>query len=331
MVEHTARGKRFAIIGVAGYIARRHLDAIRDLGGTVVAAFDVSDSVGQMDASFPAARFFTDFALFDSYIQSLRQAGEGVDYISICSPNYLHRAHVEFALRSGADAICEKPLVLEPADVDRLSRLEGETGKRVSTILQLRLNPENIALRDEFRALKGGKKLDCDLTYVTARGQWYHVSWKGQEPKSGGIATNIGVHFYDLLGFLFGNPVRNEVHHRAMDCAAGLLEYENARVRWFLSINGRDLPESGEDRVACRRIVMGERVCNLSGDFRELHTRSYQEILAGRGFSLADARQAVETVSTIRNAPVGGRSEDHHPYLAKALAQEGRYRDGFPV
>ena len=331
MAINSVRPKRFAIIGVAGYIARRHLEAIRDLGGTVVAAFDVSDSVGQMDGSFPAARFFTDFALFDSYIQSLRREGQGVDYITICSPNYLHRAHIEFTLRSGADAICEKPLVLEPGEVDQLAALEAETGHRVSTILQLRLNPENIALRKELRATPPGKKLECDLTYVTARGQWYYVSWKGQEQKSGGIATNIGVHFYDLLGFLFGNPVRNEVHHRAIDCAAGLLEYETARVRWFLSINGRDLPESSEDRVACRRISIGDRVCTLSGDFRELHAKSYDEILAGRGFTLDEARQAVSTVAAIRTAPVLGASADAHPYLARVLAQEGRYRDGFPV
>lgn len=325
----SAAGMRFAIIGVAGYIARRHLEAIRDVGGELCAAFDVSDSVGQMDASFPAARFFTDFALFEAHIHELRSRGEGPDYISICSPNYLHRAHAEFALRAGAHAICEKPLVLDPADVNALMTLEQQTGKRVFTILQLRLNPSNIALRQDVAAEKG--KLLCDLTYVTARGQWYYVSWKGQEAKSGGIATNIGVHFYDLLGFLFGKPNRIVVYHRAMDCAAGYLEYEHAKVRWFLSINGRDLPDEDDGRTACRRITIGDRVCNLSGDFRELHTASYREILTGRGFSLVEARQAVETVAAIRHAPLSPVDDNAHPYLVKVLNDSSRYENGFPV
>jgi UDP-N-acetyl-2-amino-2-deoxyglucuronate dehydrogenase len=324
-----AAGKRFAIIGVAGYIARRHLEAIRDIGGVVCAAFDISDSVGQMDASFPAARFFTDFALFEAHIHELHRLGQGPDYICICSPNYLHRAHAEFALRAGSHAICEKPLVLDPKDVDALMALEERTGKRVSTILQLRLNPSNIALRRELASTKD--KLLCDLTYVTARGQWYYVSWKGQEAKSGGIATNIGVHFYDLLGFLFGETRKNIVHHRAMDCAAGYLEYDRARVRWFLSINGRDLPETSDGATACRRITIGDRVCNLSGDFRELHTASYREILHGRGFSLSDVRQAVETDTAIRHAALSPADGNAHPYLVKVRADANRYKNGFPV
>jgi UDP-N-acetyl-2-amino-2-deoxyglucuronate dehydrogenase len=324
-------GKRFAIIGVAGYIAPRHLDAIRDVGGTVVAAFDTSDSVGRLDASFPKARFFTDFELFASYVQTLHNRGEKVDYVSVCSPNYLHRAHIEFGLRAGADVICEKPLVLNPSDIDALSALEKLTGHTVSTILQLRLNPANIALRDELRAQKHKAKPVCDLTYITARGQWYHASWKSDERRSGGIATNIGVHFYDLLGFLFGPPERNIVHHRAMDCAAGMLEFKTAKVRWFLSINGRDLPDNAEDRVACRRLVIGDRVCNLSGDFRELHTKSYQEVLAGRRFPLSDARAAVEIVANIRHANLAPLSGDTHPALAKILADKERYVDGYPA
>lgn len=331
MGSDQGRGKRFAIIGVAGYIARRHLDAIRDVGGTVVAAFDISDSVGQMDAYFPAARFFTDFELFDAYVQSLARDGQGVDYVSICSPNYLHRAHIEFAFRSGADAICEKPLVLNPSDIDDLQRLEKATGRSVSTILQLRLNQANIDLRAELALAASVDKVTCDLTYVTARGQWYYVSWKGQEAKSGSISTNIGVHFYDLLSFFFGTPEQNIVHHRAMDCAAGYLEYKTAKVRWFLSINASDLPENGEDRIACRQITIGDRICSLSGDFRELHTKSYQEILAGRRFTLEDARGAVETVSVIRNAPIQPMVGEVHPYLSKVLADKNRYRDGFPV
>lgn len=326
-----SRKPRFAIIGIAGYIARRHLDSIRDIGGEVVAAFDVSDSVGQMDASFPAARFFTDFAMFEAHIQDLKRHGQGIDYVSICSPNYLHKAHIAFGLRAGADVICEKPLVLEPGDVDDLIALEKQHNKKVSTILQLRLNPSNVALREELRAYKGKEKLVCDLTYVTARGQWYYVSWKGQEAKSGGIATNIGVHFFDLLSFIFGPPEQNIVHHRAMDCAAGYLEYPQAKVRWFLSINGRDLPTNSEDKIACRRISIGDRVINLSGDFRELHTKSYQDVLADRGFPLETARGAIETVARIRTSPIQPLAGDRHPYLEKVLADKGRYRDGYPV
>jgi UDP-N-acetyl-2-amino-2-deoxyglucuronate dehydrogenase len=327
--------KRFAIIGVAGYIAPRHLDAIRDVGGIVVAAFDTSDSVGRLDASFPQARFFTDFELFASYVETLGQRGQKVDFVSICSPNYLHRAHIEFALRADADVICEKPLVLNPSDIDALAALEKQTGRTVSTILQLRLNPANIALRAELQAQKRpgqrNEKVLCDLTYITARGQWYHASWKSDERRSGGIATNIGVHFYDLLGFLFGAPERNIVHHSAMDCAAGMLEFQQAKVRWFLSINGRDLPDNAEDRVACRRIVIGDRVCNLSGDFRELHTKSYQEVLAGRRFPLSDARAAVEIVANIRGAKLAPLTDEAHPALAKILADKGRYVDGYPA
>lgn len=326
----TSTGKRFGLVGVAGYIARRHLDAIRAVGGDLACAFDVSNSVGQMDASFPAARFFTAFEPFDSHVQTLRRRGQGLDYVAICSPNFLHRSHIEFALRSGANAICEKPLVLEPHEVDELAAIEAETGRTTSTILQLRLNPANIALRDELAAERGTKHV-VDLTYVTARGHWYYASWKGDDRRSGGIATNIGVHFYDLLGFLFGKPEHIVVHHRAMDCAAGFLEYERAKVRWFLSINGRDLPDTADDRTACRRIVMGDRVCNLSGDFSELHTRSYQEILAGRGFPIEETRQAIETVAAIRRAPVEPNKGEVHPYLERVLTDSARYRDGYPV
>ena len=326
-----SRPMRFALIGAAGYIARRHLEAIKAVGGDLVAAFDVFDSVGQLDALFPKARFFNEFALFDAYIHELRGRDSGPDYVSIYSPNYLHRAHSEFALRAGAHAICEKPLVLEPGDVDLLAALEAETGKSVSTILQLRLNPANLALREEIKSRNSREKLVCDLTYVTSRGHWYYVSWKGQEAKSGGIATNIGVHFYDILGFMFGRPIANVVHHRAMDCAAGYLEYEQAKVRWFLSINARDLPDDPEERTACRRLTIGPRICNLSGDFKELHTKSYVETLAGRGFSLADARQAVETSAHIRNAAIELDKGEAHPALQRVLSDTDRYQDGFPV
>jgi UDP-N-acetyl-2-amino-2-deoxyglucuronate dehydrogenase len=277
--------KRFGVIGVAGYIARRHLDAIRDVGGDLKVACDISDSVGQMDASFPDVRFFTDFGEFASYTRRLGSQGLGLDYVSVCSPNFLHRSHIGFALSAGSNAICEKPLVLEPSDVDALENLELETGRNISTILQLRLNKENIALRDELA--QSPAKQVVDLTYITPRGPWYYTSWKGDESKSGGIVTNIGVHLFDLVGFLFGPLRKSIVHHRAMDCAAGVLEHERATVRWFLSINKRDMETSADDLTAYRRMTIGDRVYNLSGDFRELHTKSYFEILAGRRFPLS--------------------------------------------
>lgn len=325
---------RFAIIGVAGYIARRHLDAVRQVGGEVVAAYDLFDSVGQMN-DFSDARFFTDFAEFSHHIHQLGSKGRGVDYVSICSPNYMHRAHIAFALRAGAHAICEKPLVLDPWELDELAELENQTGKKLSTILQLRLNPDNQRLKEEFDAIRGNAPIEGDLTYVTARSQWYHASWKGDERRSGGVATNIGVHFYDLLTYFFGRPIRNTVHHRACDCVGGALEFDGALIRYFLSINGRDLPAEAhgqkELNKATRRLVMGDRVCELSGDFTRLHTASYEEILAGRGFGIEAARPAVEIVSHIRHASLEPNSPDTHPFLASVLSDKGRYENGIPV
>ena len=325
---------RFAIIGVAGYIARRHLDAIRQIGGDIVAAYDVFDSVGQMN-DFTSARFFTDFAEFSEYIHKADRNGGGVDYVTICSPNYMHRSHIDFALRAGAHAICEKPLVLDPWELDDLSDLEEKTGRRVSTILQLRLNPDNQHLKEEFDASRGNAPIEGDLTYVTARSQWYHASWKGDEKKSGGVATNIGVHFYDLLTYFFGRPTRSTVHHRACDCVGGALEFDGALIRYFLSINGRDLPADAQGQKqlnkATRRLVMGDRVCELSGDFTKLHTRSYEEIIAGRGFGIADARPAVEIVSGIRHAQPDSGAAHAHPFLATVLQDDGRYLNGIPV
>jgi UDP-N-acetyl-2-amino-2-deoxyglucuronate dehydrogenase len=333
-VAQARSGKRFAIIGVAGYIARRHLDAIRAVGGDLVAACDPFDSVGQIN-DFPSARFFTEFAQFESYVRGLGESGRGVDYVTICSPNHLHRAHVEFALRAGADAICEKPLALDPADVEAMMRLEKETNRKVANILQLRLNPDNQRLRDELRAAAAKGPLEGELIYITQRGQWYHASWKGDERRSGGLATNIGVHFYDLLIYIFGPPKQNIVHHRAMDCATGVLEFEGARIRWFLSINGRDLPADAhgqkELNKAARRLTIAGRVCDLSGDFTRLHTTSYEEILVGRGFSLGEAKPAIEVVAHIRNAAPTAPGADAHPLLAKVLADKDRYKDGLPV
>ncbi|MEQ1647911.1 MAG: Gfo/Idh/MocA family oxidoreductase [Hyphomicrobiaceae bacterium] len=322
--------KTFALLGVAGYIAHRHLTAIRDVGGELVAAMDTSDSVGQIDAHFPMARFFTRFEQFESYLQALKRNGTPVDFVSVCTPNDLHRAHIEAGLRCGANVICEKPLVLTPSDIDALIALERDLDRCVYTILQLRLVPENLALRDEF-AIPCAQKPLVDLTYVTARGQWYFNSWKGDDRRSGGIATNIGVHFFDLLGFLFGKLETNVVHHRAVDCAAGYLGYERARVRWFLSINARDMPQPADNEVACRRMTIGSRICNLSGDFRALHTLSYQNFMDGRRVPLDDVRRAISTVTDIRNAPINTAVGDPHPYLARILNDQHRYRDGFPA
>ncbi len=335
-MKNALDGPRFAVVGVAGYVARRHLDAIRRVGGDIVAGFDVFDSVGQMN-DFTRARFFTDFAEFASYLEAAKRVGRQVDYVVICSPNYLHRPHMEFALRLGANAICEKPLVLNPSDLDDIEQLESVTGKRVYTILQLRLNADNQRLKQEFDDLRrsGSPRVDGHLTYITARSQWYYASWKGDERRSGGVSTNIGVHFFDLLTYFFGRPVKNTLHHRAIDCATGSLEFDHARITWFLSINSRDLPpearEQNQLNKATRRLVMGTRICDLSGDFTELHTASYKEIIAGRGFVIEQARPAIEIVSEIRSMPLAGLAGDSHPMLERTLADKDRYEDGIPV
>lgn len=322
----------FALIGAAGYIAPRHMRAIKDVGGVLRAAYDPADSVGVMDSHFPEARFFTEFERFDRYVDRCKRQGEAIKYVGICSPNYLHDAHVRFALRSGADAICEKPLVLNPWNIDGLAEVQRDTGRKVNTILQLRLHPAIIALRDQIAADKSGKIHDVDLTYITSRGRWYYVSWKGEAAKSGGIATNIGVHFYDMLSFVFGKLTSNIVHHRSMDCASGYLEYERARVRWFLSINVRDVPASldGKQRTF-RSISVDGKEIEFSEGFTDLHTASYREILAGRGFPLDDVRASIETVSQIRAAPIELSKGEQHPFLADVLKDEARYQYGWPV
>ena len=320
----------FALIGAAGYIAPRHMRAITDVGGDLIAAFDPADSVGQIDSFFPDTRFFVEFERFDRYIDKLRRRGEATDFVSICSPNYLHDAHVRFALRSDADAICEKPLALNPWNIDGLAEIEQSTGRKVNTILQLRLHPSIIALKEKIAA--GGDRMhDVDLTYITSRGRWYYVSWKGDEHKSGGIATNIGVHFYDMLAFVFGPLKQNYVHHRAVDCAAGYLEYEKARVRWFLSINRNDLPQNiPPGQTTFRSITIDGEELEFSGGFTDLHTQSYQQIVANNGFTLKDVRPSVETVSYIRTADIDASQGEQHPFLSGALDDQ-RYRNGFPV
>ena len=310
--------KRFALIGAAGYIAPRHMKAIKDTGNELVAAMDINDSVGILDSHFPEARFFTEFEQFDSFVDGERRARRSLDYVAIASPNYLHRAHMGFSLRSGADAICEKPLVLEPADLDWLAALERETGNKINTILQLRLHPAIIALQARALARADAGKADVDLTYITARGQWYLESWKGVTGKSGGIASNIGVHFFDMLHFVYGELQQNIVHLRTPTQAAGYLEYERARVRWYLSVDVNDVPaaERAQGKRTYRAIVADGEDVEFSDGFAELHTRSYEEVLAGRGFGLEKNRVAIETVAHIRDAPILPRGALTHPLVS---------------
>ncbi|CAM3877127.1 Gfo/Idh/MocA family oxidoreductase [Castellaniella denitrificans] len=313
--------KNFALIGAAGYIAPRHMKAIKDTGNRLVAALDPNDSVGIIDSHFPDAEFFTEFERFDRHIDKMRRSdkSENIDYVSICSPNYLHDSHMRFALRSGADAICEKPLVLNPWNIDGLQEIERDTGRKVNTILQLRVHPAIVALREQVAAQKRDGKHEVDLTYITSRGHWYLQSWKGDVKKSGGIATNIGVHFFDMLHYIFGALQANVVHANAETYAGGYLEYERARVRWFLSVDYADVPEAQKKvgQRTYRSITVDGREIEFSGGFTDLHTRSYEEILAGRGFGLEENRVAIETVSTIRNAPLAPLTGDYHPFLKK--------------
>lgn len=312
--------KNFAIIGAAGYIAPRHMQAIKSTSNNLVAALDPNDSVGIIDSYFPDADFFTEFERFDRHLDKLRRGNhdQQVDYISICSPNYLHDSHMRFALRTGADAICEKPLVLNPWNIDGLLDIEKDTGRKVNTILQLRVHPSIVALRDKVQAEDRDTKYEVDLTYITSRGHWYLQSWKGDEKKSGGIATNIGVHFYDMLHFIFGALQENVVHHSDETTAAGYLEYEKARVRWFLSVDYKYVPQNAkkQGQRTYRSITIDGEEIEFSGGFTDLHNRSYEEILAGRGFGLEENRVAIETVSHIRSALPRSLSGDYHPFLA---------------
>lgn len=313
--------KNFALIGAAGYIAPRHMHAIKATGNELVAVMDPNDSVGIIDSHFPNADFFTEFERFDRHIDKMRRANhsKSINYVSICSPNYLHDSHMRFALRSGADAICEKPLVLNPWNIDGLVDLERDTGHKVNTILQLRVHPSIVALRKKVQSNPRDTKHEVDLTYITSRGHWYLRSWKGDLKKSGGIATNIGVHFFDMLHFIFGDLQDNIVHRSSDTKAAGYLEYEHARARWFLSVDINDVPqrlrEAGQ-RTYRSITVDGEEI-EFSGGFTDLHDRSYEEILAGRGYGLEDNRCAISTVATIRNAPHAPLLGDYHPFLKK--------------
>ncbi len=312
--------KNFALIGAAGYIAPRHMRAIKDTGHNLAVAYDVNDSVGIIDSISPQSAFFTEFERFHEYAHQLRRdPATALDYVSICSPNYLHHAHIAAGLRLGADVICEKPLVPTAALIDELARVERETGKRVFNILQLRHHDAIRALRDKVAQAPADRKFDVELTYITSRGKWYMESWKGDPRKSFGVATNIGVHFFDMLHFVFGALQRNVLHYGGEAKAAGYLEYERARVRWFLSIDANDLPDEVKGRKPTFRSIdiSGEQL-EFSEGFTELHTTSYREILAGRGYGLEDARHCIETVSAIRGAqPVRGAGGEVHPIVAR--------------
>lgn len=310
--------KNFALIGAAGYIAPRHMKAINDTGNNLVAAFDPNDSVGIIDSYFPNADFFVEFERFDRHLDKLRRDGVPIDYVSVCSPNYLHDSHCRFGLRHGANVICEKPIVLNPWNIDALEKIEKETGKNIYNILQLRLHPSVVALKERIEKAPKNQIFDIDLTYLTSRGNWYYTSWKGDVSKSGGIASNIGVHFYDMLMWIFGDVKQNTVHLHTHDRAAGYLELERARVRWFLSINydviPRELQETGARTY--RSLKIENKEFEFSGGFTELHTRSYKDILEGGGFRIGVARKAIEIVHDIRHKETAGLVGDYHP-LAK--------------
>ncbi len=313
--------KTFALIGAAGYIAPRHLTAIKATGNDLLVAMDINDSVGIMDSHFPNAEFFTEFEEFAAYIEDQALKGNRLDYVSICSPNYLHVPHMKFALKHGINVICEKPLVLYSDDIDQLAAYEKQYGAKVNSILQLRLHDSIIALREKVQNAPTDKVFDVDLTYLTSRGKWYLKSWKGVDKKSGGVATNIGVHFYDMLHFIFGKIVKNEVHYRDEKTSAGYLEYERARVRWFLSIDANNLPENAVkgEKMTYRSITIEGEELEFSGGFTELHNKSYENILAGQGYGLEENRTAIETVETIRTAAITDNPSRPHPLLSKVL------------
>jgi UDP-N-acetyl-2-amino-2-deoxyglucuronate dehydrogenase len=298
--------KNFALIGAAGYIAPRHMQAIRDTGNQLIAAMDPADSVGILDRYFDNVDFFTEFERFDRHAEMLRRKDDGQElhHVSICSPNYLHDAHIRFALRINCDAICEKPLVLNPWNLDGLQEVEEESGKRIFNILQLRVHPEIIKLKEKSEKEKGRKKAEIDLTYITSRGKWYFYSWKGILEKSGGVATNIGVHFFDMLMWIFGKPLLSEVHYRDERKVSGILELEHANVRWFLSLDKSDLPEQAikEGKTTYRSIRINGEEVEFSGGFTDLHTVVYRDILDGRGYGLNDVRPSIELVHQIRHA-----------------------------
>jgi len=309
--------KNFALIGAAGYIAVRHLKAIKETGNNLVCALDKFDSVGVMDSYFPNCDFFVEFERFDRHIDKLRRKSQNIEIVSICTPNYLHDSHIRFALRNNADAICEKPLVLNPWNIDALEIIEKESGKNIYNILQLRLHQSIIDLKKKIENSPADKVYDVDLSYITSRGNWYHTSWKGDMSKSGGIATNIGVHFFDMLTWIFGNVKSNVVHISDNTKAAGFLQLEKARVRWFLSIDYEAIPAEvrAKGNRTFRSITVDGENFEFSEGFTDLHTLSYKEVLSGNGFRLSEARKSIETVFAIRNSKPIGKRGDYHPIL----------------
>ncbi|EAY29769.1 Gfo/Idh/MocA family protein [Microscilla marina] len=321
--------KNFALIGAAGYIAVRHMKAIKETNNHLVAALDPNDSVGIIDSYFPNADFFVEFERFDRHINKIHKTNQKVDYVSICSPNYLHDSHIRFALKNGADAICEKPLVLNPWNIDALQEVEQETGNKLHTILQLRHHPSIIALKEKIDNASEDKIYDIDLTYITSRGNWYFTSWKANHEKSGGIATNIGIHFFDMLTLIFGEVQENVVHVSEPKRASGFLQLEKARVRWYLSVDYNALPEDVKvkgQRTFRSITVEGEEI-EFSQGFTDLHTISYQEILKGNGFGLEDARASIDIVHKIRNARPLGLNGDYHPFAKKEIDYHPFYKD----
>lgn len=313
----------FALIGAAGYIAPRHLRAIKDTGNNLVAAYDKFDSVGIMDSYFPDTSFFTENEQFDRYCSKVKGTKDNVDWVSICTPNYTHDAFIRYGLRLGANVICEKPVVLNPYNLDALMKVEQETGQKAYTILQLRLHDSIVALKKKVDEGPKDKVYDVDLTYITSRGKWYYTSWKGDVHKSGGVATNIGVHFYDMLQWVFGDVKKNIVHVMSFDRVAGYLEFEKARVRYFLSINAENLPPNAVqgEKKTYRTITIDGDEFEFSAGFTELHTKSYQHILDGNGFRISEAKKCIEIVSEIRNATTIGLVGDYHPLARLPLAK----------
>ena len=295
--------KNFILIGAAGYIAPRHMKAIKETGNNLIAAYDPYDGVGVMDSHFPEAHFFTEFERFDRHIEKIKRAGTKIDYVSICSPNYLHDSHIRYGLRIGADVICEKPLVLNPWNLDALIELEEEYDNKVYTILQLRHHEAILELKDKIESGPADKVYDIDLTYITSRGNWYYTSWKGNEEKSGGIASNIGVHFFDMLQWIFGPMQNTTVDIKTKDTNSGTLTFKQANVKWYLSISAENLPQKAKDNglPTYRTLSIEGEDIEFSKGFTDLHTVSYQKILVGEGYGLADAKSSIEIVSEIRN------------------------------
>jgi len=310
--------KRFALVGAAGYVAERHMKAIKETGNELICASDHFDVMGRMDSYFPEAEFFLEHENLDKYMDDLRREGNPIDYVSICTPNYMHPSHIRFALRNGANAICEKPLVIFPQDMHIITDIEAETGKKVNTVLQLRYHPAILKLKSEIEAA-GDKMHEIDLSYITTRGKWYLQSWKGDVNKSGGVATNIGIHFFDMITWIFGDVKENIVHLYNPDKAAGFLQLEKARVRWFLSLDYHDLPQYATERGmrTFRSIAVDGKEIEFSGGFTDLHTVTYQNILNGNGFGIEDARESIELTDFVRNAKPVGLKGDYHPFLKK--------------